>query len=567
MRTLTYRDNSPGFLGPITLVSLFVFSLSLHLADHCLGQAQQPAAEGAPAAEPAAEPAEKPAAEPDAKLAAEPAETKPVAETGEYDELPCKEDLRKEQRSDINRLLKEQTLSAADLTLVETYFKDYGLARWTVKAHEHEVRQFRQELSSNFRRIRSPRTYDQINTLALRMLGDMAKGNYSPVARINAMLAIGGLNLREPARTTDKAVPLSQALPVMLQAYGDPDQIDGVRLAALLGILRHVSLGITDAQVRDTQVLPVILALAKANQPPEGRSDEGHAWFRVRAVDTLGALTATGEQGEVANTLGDIAGDETSPLSVRCAAARSLGQLNYTDPAGMASGDLIAKLTELATAICSQEAATLDKQKKDEVPAGRRVQGPSARSRSRGGGGLGGRGGGLSLGGRGGGLGGGGGGMSLGGRGRDDDNDRGRMMNQRRGNAIRPPMGAQPKKVEEDTPQTRRITASRRRLKARMLSVLMGLGADVKQDDSSRAGIHVLVTDPDQETQLRKLTVVIKTLVAKLDDKEGLDSDALDEAIAKASDDFGQVLADPVAAPEEEQPPAENTAAAAPVAQ
>ena len=513
MRTLTYRCNPRVFVSRIALVWLFVFSVSL-LAHPCQGQTQQPSgAAGIPAAAPAA--------------------TKPAAGPVKYDELPCKES-RKNDRTAITKLLRNQAPPAADLTTLQTYLQEYGLARWTVKAHEHEVRQFRQELRTNFRRIRSQQAYDQVNDLALRMLGDMTKGNYHPVARINAMLAIGDLNVREPARTTEEAVPLAAALQFMLQAYNDPGQIDVVRLAAMLGILRHVSLGIADAQV-----LPIMLELAKTNQPPDGRSAEGHAWFRVRAMETLGALAATGQQGEVAKTLGDVAGDEESPLWVRCTAARCLGQLNYADPAGMAPGDFIAKLTQLAIAICNQEVATLEKLERDELIAGHKVQGPSA-----------------------------GGGMYRGMVGGTEMEMGAEMSNptEMMGDMYGDMMGGvAPKKDEEDTMETRRIKGSRRRLKDRMLSVLMGLGTDVKRDDGSRAGIHVLIADPDQETLLNKLTAAITTLLDALNDKKELDSDTLDEAIATASDEIGQVLAS-ASTGTEEQPPAETTtAAAAPV--
>ena len=536
MCTLTYRCNPCVFVSRITLVWLFAFSVSL-MADPCWGQPQQPSGTTvAPAAKPAA---------------TEPAATKPAAGPVKYDELPCNES-RKNDRKTLPKLLKNATPSAADLTTLQTYLEEYGLARWTVKAHEHEVRSFRQELRTNFRRIRSPQAYDQVNDLALRILGDMANGNYSPVARINAMLAIGDLNVREPARSTEKPAPLARALPVMLQAYGDPGQIDGVRLAALLGIFRHVSLEIADAQVRNSQVLPVMLELAKANQPPDERSAEGHAWFRVRAIETLGALAVTGQQGAVANTLGEVAGDEESPLWVRCTAARSLGQLDYADPSGMDSGELIAKLTELATAICNQEVAVLDKLKRDELIAGHKVQGPSAGSGMYSA---------MATGGS--------GGMYEGaemGMGMEEEQDPMSEMEDMYRGAMGGSGGIAAKKVEEeDTMETRRIKGSRRRLKDRLLSVLMGLGTDVKRDDGDRAGIHVLTTDPDQETLLNDLTAAITTLLDALNDKEALDSDTLDEAIATASDEIGQVLAG-TSSGTEEQPPTETTAAAAPVA-
>ena len=520
MRSLTYRHNLRVFVSRIGLACLFVCSMSL-LAHPCHGQAEPP-----PAA-----PEDK-----TAKPAVKPAAAKPPAVPVKYDELPCKEGLEKE-RAAITKLLKNTAPSAADSAKLKTYLQEYGLARWTVKSHAHEVLRFRLELRTNFKRIRSPQTYDQMSDLALGMLSGIAKGNYSPVARVNAMLAIGDLNLREPARTTEEAVPLSGALPLMLDAYGDASQIDGVRLAALLGILRHVNLGIADAQLRNSRVLPVMLELAKTKQPPDGRSAEGHAWFRVRAMETLGALAVAGQQGEVANALADVATEEKSPLWVRCAAARFLGQLDYSDPAGMTPGSFLTKLTQLATAICNQEVATLDKLKRDELNAGRKVQGLSGY-----------------------------GGTDMIDMGGGPGADEGMIEMAEMGGMLDGMMdgpGGVVSRKEEDTVETRRIKGSRRRLKDQMLSVLTGLGAYPRRDEGSRAGIHVLITDPDQETLLGKLTVAISALLAVLDGKEELDSVGLDEAIAAASEEIGQVLASTSTDTEEEPPPAETTTAAA----
>ena len=444
-------------------------------------------------------------------------------------------------------VLRNPTPSAADLTRIQTYLQEYDLARWTVPGNEPQVRGFRAELRNNFRRVRSSQTYDQMNDLVLRIMEGVAKGNYHPVARFNAMLAIGGLNVREPARTTEKAVPLSRTLPLLLEVYNDANMIDAVRVAAMLGINRHVVLGIADAQVANSQVLPPMLALAKANQPPAGRSDEGHAWMRVLAIETLGALAVTGNQGEVANTMAEIAGDEESPLWVRCAAAACLGQLKYPDPAGMQPDTFLANLGQLTVAICNAEVEILKKQKRDEVIAGAKIQRPSA----------------------------GGGAMGDMDMGMPTGMDEGMMpmmpeMEMEMGGVLGDPMGgrgtAAKEEEEEDTMETRRIKGSRRRLTDRLLSVLMGLGKDVKRDDGSRAGIHILITDADKETLLNDLGAAITALLDELENKEELDSDKLDEVIDTAAGAVGGLF--PSAVPDvpddEEQPPADTPTAPAP---
>ncbi len=496
MRTSTHTHNSPILRSRIAWAGLLAFSICL-LLGLSWTQAQ----------------------------AAEPAQPAP----GKFDELPCDEK-RKNDRTIMGKLLKDQNISAADTTRLLSYAEEYALARWTVKAHEHEIPLFRRDLLNSFRQAgKSPQTYNQLNDLVLRVMGGVAKGNYSPVARFNATLAIGDLNARHPSRSSEAPVPLPQALTLLLEVYNDANMMDGVRFGALLGISRHAALGIANEQVRNAQVLPAMVALAKANQPPVGRSTEGHSWMRVRAIETLGALGVAGNQGEVANALAEIAGDEDSPLSVRCAAAKALGQLAYPDPAGMDPESFLTKLSQLAAAVCQTEVAILEKLKRDELISGAKVQGPAMGGDGYDGAGMAGDEGMMGM-------------MEM-------MNEGGNEMDDQYGGMMGPGGGMTRKDEEEDTMETRRIKGSLRRLKDQLLSVLTGLGKQPRRDETTPSGIDIIVTDADQETQLNDLGKAITALLdvleekSKADDEEKLDSDKLDELIEIASNDIRAVVA------------------------
>jgi hypothetical protein len=471
-----------------------------------------------------------------------------------YKELPVDEAQGQSTiRTAMGRIRTNPSPSANDLATLERYYQTYALARWTLAANRNDISAYRRELRNDFRRIRSPQAYDQMNALVLSFMTNVAKGNFHPAARYNAMLTIGDLNVREPAKTTDLPVGPTAALQVLLEALGDAGQIDAVRAAALLGIARHAALKIADAQIRDGQVSPAMIALAKAADPPPGRTPEGHAWFRTLAIDTLALLARSGPQGQIANALADIAADGKTSMIVRCAAARALGKLDYQDPAGMDATGMTLKLARLASAVCDEEAAILEKQKLEAENAS------SQGSRVNYGGGSGGD-------------------MMESGyeemmesmqedmEGRAEMQD---MYGYGRGSGGAPAVA---KKKEEDTPETRRIKSSCRRLKSRMGCIMSGLQGepDPRRAENQRAGVVAVAATQEQSVLNQKLYDGIEALIEELDKRKDqeLDSDALDAAIETAAELCQQVLAG-AATTAVETPPttgaaADATAAAAP---
>jgi hypothetical protein len=128
------------------------------------------------------------------------------------------------------------------------------------------------------------------------------------------------------------------------------------------------------------------------------------------------------------------------------------------------------------------------------------------------------------------------------------------------------------KKKEEDTPETRRIKSSCRRLKSRMGCIMSGLQGepDPRRAENQRAGVVAVAATQEQSVLNQKLYDGIEALIEELDKRKDqeLDSDALDAAIETAAELCQQVLAG-AATTAVETPPttgaaADATAAAAP---
>jgi len=159
------------------------------------------------------------------------------------------------------------------------------------------------------------------------------------------MLVIGALNAVEyGARVNDQKAlvpePLSEALDVLISEYKSPTQIDAVRVAALVGIDRHVKLDLAKPKDRAIPVpkkkviLDEMISLLTA-APPAGRTAEGHIWMQRRAIDILAVLNAVGNSSEANAALEKIVADTDAPISLRCTASEALAQWSPTSKRSM----------------------------------------------------------------------------------------------------------------------------------------------------------------------------------------------------------------------------------------
>jgi hypothetical protein len=262
---------------------------------------------------------------------------------------------QKNKRTEVTtKILREANFGPTELAVFDAYYQTYALARWSVSENFATLTAFRKELGNHLKTAKSGAVHDHLNTLTLDFMRKMA-GECYPAARVNAVLMISELNAVEPARPADSPVPLPAAFPVLVVAVEDPQQLDAVKVAALVGILRHLQLGAVKSPEDRKTVGDAALALAGSQRPP-GRSADGHAWIRKLAAEILGELRAVGDNGVVATTLAGMAAEATTPFYARCTAAEALGKLDYQGAAGLDASKLAAALGRLAVDACTAEA-------------------------------------------------------------------------------------------------------------------------------------------------------------------------------------------------------------------
>ncbi len=209
----------------------------------------------------------------------------------------------------------------------------------------------------------------------------LIRGNYHPAVRCNAMLLLGSLNSQDALFVGDAkrpAVPLIQSLKVMLDELANPQQIDGVRAAALVGILRHVEIdrqleNVPGAQRRlvgnnaENLIADAMLKLVNEKQAPEGRSQSGHDWMRRRAVEILGYLGSPGQNNSVLTGLDGLLTDNKAPVALRCSAAEAMGRVRLPANANIKVAEAAKKLAVVAVFACQREIQRVEDQETREA--------------------------------------------------------------------------------------------------------------------------------------------------------------------------------------------------------
>jgi hypothetical protein len=224
----------------------------------------------------------------------------------------------------------------------EKQFDDYWkwlLSQFTWPEKRGELHNLRTELKRPLIQSRSGVPHDRITNLAFNFLSRIADNEqYHPAVRFNAVLVLGDLNTDE-GRISSKEdpVPLAEALPKLMSLLDLNRPVnpvnDAERVAALVGITRHVRYGSTNEQLQDAML--DILTRERLEQ----RSEEADQWLRRRAANILGLLGSPGSPSDpdkVVEVLATLLSQEQASLAERCAMADALGGLDF----GRVGGDL-----------------------------------------------------------------------------------------------------------------------------------------------------------------------------------------------------------------------------------
>jgi hypothetical protein len=304
-----------------------------------------------------------------------------------------------------------------DRALFDAYFR-WKVDEMTLISSIKTIHSKRGLLKTDLRTSGNAERMDAHTALTQFLLREMqviAKGNYHPVCRYNAMLVIADLNDTELKPGGSKVVPMAGALAVLVAEYSSAQNPDFVRVAALGGILRHCEAGLSDPANR-AQIADLAIQLASLTDQPADRDPLAHAWFRSRAVDVLAAFgsPSIGEKdNRVVSAYHSILTEENAPEWFKLVVCKDLGNLDFSGSPDAPFAEVAREMAELWCDIVDRQVALA--RAKNPAPAGDGMMFPGGPSGGDAGGmgpaGMGGMGG-MGLGGS--------GGMGLGGSGGDD---------------------------------------------------------------------------------------------------------------------------------------------------
>jgi len=258
--------------------------------------------------------------------------------------LPIAEEFRERQprhnalKSALRQHFSATSLDAQARDELRDWYQQYYFRAFTDPRNFADIAKMRTDFIRSLALAKSQETRNYVMGIALSSARALWDKNYPPATRINFMLLVAELNQQDRdlgAGGNPIAIPYAAALPFMREQLKNPNQIDGVRIAALGGILRHVESQwwfMPNSQINENMMREIsrdMVAMAQEETPPEGRSPDAHAWFRSRAVDVLGSLAGLVPTTESFDVMVTIAGNPHNPTWLRVRAANALARVDY----------------------------------------------------------------------------------------------------------------------------------------------------------------------------------------------------------------------------------------------
>lgn len=289
-----------------------------------------------------------------------------VAQNQQYRELPAHPTLKtwssvilpSDERREVDSMLRgESTLNSAKL---DAFFNTAVFPQFTLmenifaktpakgaKGNVCKLPEMRKAFKTTFYKLATNQAArDHLNLLTARAMYAIAAGNYHPLARYNAALMLAELNQDEASEA-----PYQVALNGLVVLAQNPKLPDSVRVAALIGLVRHARSepGIADAKKEG--VTNLFKTFVSDNKPPATRSREGHDWMRRRALEGLVAIYTKEEppkDGSFLSALGNLLAETDSTMELRAEAAEALLHVKIVAPAKFDSAKMAANISQVA---------------------------------------------------------------------------------------------------------------------------------------------------------------------------------------------------------------------------
>jgi hypothetical protein len=269
------------------------------------------------------------------------------------------------KKDEIMTAMKQGNVPVTNRAEWNTFFDRFYFARWTVEGNMGFVQTYVRELITRDLKDATggARTFFLAKSLEtlIRMVNDKS---LNPTARYNAILAIGQLVSKEPANA-EPPVFYEDALKQLITIRDNDSTPEYIRVGALIGIVRHVQAGISNADFKNNKVPAIFIKTIQSNPPTADQDEDERAisdWSRIRALDGLAALKVVNQN--VLTVIKDVLKSEVESFEMRGRAARLLGELDLQSAADKIKpvefGQVSNLLITLAKQYCDSEISNID---------------------------------------------------------------------------------------------------------------------------------------------------------------------------------------------------------------
>ncbi len=252
----------------------------------------------------------------------------------------------KEIEGIVRSVLKGDVALEANQAIFDDYYSKFFFPRMTLTSEDalSKLADARQKFLRDLSDVaKNPTAHEHLLDITLSNLAPIVQdAAYHPAVRYNCLMILGSLNAVEAVRVgTSKAPPepFTKALPTLLEEFKKPGNLDAIRVAALLGITRHLEWDdVRPAASRMPQpmrqdCIAQLLALATMVTPPGTTTPDGHLWMRRRAIEALALSSTVIVDPTIKDAFEKLLADEQQPLPIRVAVAAGMGKMAYKAPA------------------------------------------------------------------------------------------------------------------------------------------------------------------------------------------------------------------------------------------
>ncbi len=227
-----------------------------------------------------------------------------AAADGGYDTVPMHQGFDAEGKMEARVIAAAKSYCAggnSNPVYVNAYFQRYVPAKMTGPDALKELTPLMKDLNALLARSQRSKPFlgKAVADMLLPGMKALAMGNYHPTARINAALILGRMD-SAPADASGRIPPKPYlaALPTLVDVYKNENNVDGLRVAALLGLQRQVGLGFNQIPAAGRDQLRSMMTELLDSKTPVNRTDKVHAYLQRYAVDILQQLGSSEDDGK-----------------------------------------------------------------------------------------------------------------------------------------------------------------------------------------------------------------------------------------------------------------------------